>query len=40
MLISENRAFALSSSNIDQYIESFNHNFESVREASQNKLDF
>lgn len=40
MLISEDRAFALSSENIDQYIESFNQSPKSDDGGLQGKLDF
>ena len=40
MLISEDRAFALSSENIDQYIESFNQNPKIDNIGLQGKLDF
>tara|TARA_B110001469_G_scaffold35395_1_gene35553 strand:+ start:132 stop:1070 length:939 start_codon:yes stop_codon:yes gene_type:complete len=40
MLISENKAFALSSNNIDQYVESFRQIPKSENQEAQGKLDF
>jgi DNA processing protein len=40
MLLKEKRAFALSSSNIEQYIESFEQSVNTIHENSQGKLDF
>ena len=40
MLVSENRAFALSSNNIDQYIESFSKNSKSGLKGTQGRLNF